>query len=245
MEAIEQDGCGAGCAHGIWDDQSARRLKTAYHEINIIKRIEGFFQREGPLRVIEFGPGMGCLFDLVRSRWPETNYHVADVDAGLLADLSGRLSSRQTHFLQGSESLENIAGSFDVIAAVDVWEHLELAEALAYTKWCWQRLTPGGVMILQAPNWGCPTTPYTFFNDLTHCTPLNEESIRQLFQSAGIPMEAISVFPRKTPGVLGFFRDGLNGFFGLFYRLFFVFFGAVRLKVFSADLVAVVCKPDE
>ena len=243
MNTARQYEHNAECAHGIWDDQSVCRLKTAYHRKNIFKRIEDSSCDKSKLRMLEFGPGLGCLIDLVHSCWPDAEYHTADVDPGLLKALSERFPSLRTHQLQGSDELERIEGQFDVIAAADVWEHLLQSEALAYTAWCWQRLAPGGMLILQTPNWGCPVTPATFYSDLTHRTALNEESIRQLFRSAGIPGKATVVLPRKTPGFLGGIRDGLNGLFGLFYRLVFIFFGAVRLRIFSPDLIAIARKP--
>lgn len=229
--------------HGMWDDAAVCRLKTAYHRTNIIKNIEGCFRKGPSVRMLEFGPGVGCLVDLVQMSWPQTEYHIADMDAGLLSTLAARCPFIHAHQIAGIRDLENIQGLFDVIAAVDVWEHLPLSDALAYTAWCWQRLAPGGILIIQTPNWACPVTPATFYGDLTHCTPLNEASIRQLFRGAGIPEASVVVRPRKTPGVLGMIRDSLNTVFGLLYRLVFVFFGAVRPSIFTPDLVAVVCKP--
>jgi hypothetical protein len=245
MNSLEKERQQDGCTHGIWDNLTVCRLKTAYHRVNIRKRIEECFCKKSALRMIEFGPGLGCLINLVHTDWPQTEYHAVDIDPGVLKSLCVRFPFLQTHCAAGISDLESIDGCFDVIAAVDVWEHLPLPVALAYTKWCWQRLNPGGMLILQTPNWGCPATPSAFYSDLTHCTPFNEESIRHLFKSADIPDESFSVFPRKTPGFLGVIRDGLLGLFGVFYRLVFVFFGAVRLKVFSADLVAVVRKPGQ
>ena len=230
------------CLRGNWDNPSVCQLKTAYQRINIYKNIKKQFLTKPPLRIFEFGPGLGCLIDLAHTAWPQTEYHVADMDSHLLTALTDRFPFIRPHHIAAIDDLENPEGVFDVIAAVDVWEHLPLPIARAYTKWCWQRLAPGGIMILQTPNWGCPVTPATFYGDLTHCTSYNEKSIRQLFQDAGIPDEAVTVIPRKTPGMAGFFRDQLNTIFGWAYRLVFIFFGAVRIKIFSPDLVAIVRK---
>ncbi len=230
------------CLHGGWANPAISRLKTAYHRVNILAKMEEPLRRNPVMRILEFGPGLGCLIELVHAKWSSVEYHVADIDRQVLDALVEKFPFVTPHHLEKSVDLADVQGAFDVIVAVDVWEHLPLSEALAYTTWCWQRLRPGGMLILQTPNWGCPVTPANFYGDLTHRTPLNEESIRQLFRGAGIPEGAFSVLPRKTPGVLGFIRDRLNGLFGLFYRLVLVFFGAVRLKIFSPDLVAIVRK---
>jgi 2-polyprenyl-3-methyl-5-hydroxy-6-metoxy-1,4-benzoquinol methylase len=230
------------CMHGSWDSQSVRQLKMAYQRVNIVKQIKKCFQEKTDVRMLEFGPGLGCLIEQVHSNWPKTEYHVADRDSGLLAELKVRYPHLITNLIAKSDDLEKIMGDFDVIAAVDVWEHLPLPLALSYTAWCWQKLSQGGMLILQTPNWGCPVTPATFCSDLTHCTAYNEESICHLFRSAGIPNGAFAVLPRRTPGFLGFIRDRLNDLFGLFYRLVFVFFGTGRMKIFSPDLIAIARK---
>lgn len=230
---------------GLWINPATRCLKIKYHRINILDRIKSAFHVQSPRRMLEFGPGLGCLIELGHEVWPAMEYHVADIDSGLLESLAGRFPYLQTHCIDESRDLKALDGLFDVIAAVDVWEHLPINEAIAYTEWCWQRLNPGGMLILQTPNWGCPVTPATFYSDMTHCTPFNEESIRHLFRGAGVPDDSVHILPRKTPGLFGVIRDGLIGLFGMFYRLVFVFFGAVRLKVFSADLVVVIRKPNE
>ncbi len=229
--------------HGCWNDESVCRLKTSYQEKNIVGRIRRNIRHRNSYRMLEFGPGLGCLLNLVTERWADVEYHVADVDAAVLGDLSEKHSRLIGHQVAGIEDLESIDGCFDIIVAVDVWEHLPLHLAMDYTQWCWRHLSPGGMLILQTPNWGCPVTPSTFYSDLTHCTQFNEISMAQLLRGAGIPATAFLISSRRTPGCLGSIRDLLNDIFGLLYQCWFIFFGAVRLSVFSADLIVEAHKP--
>ncbi len=169
-------------------------------------------------------------------------YSVADVDRNGLNDLSVQFPNITTVLLDSEGAPPSRDGIFDIIVAVDVWEHLSFDAALNYTVWAYERLAPEGLLVLQVPNWGCPVTPLTFFGDLTHRLMFNEKSIRQLLRAASVPDYQVSVLPRRTPGWLGSIRDALGVMFGWVFRLAFVFFGSPRLKIFSADLIALVHK---
>lgn len=217
-------------------------LKKAYHRRNIFSHIQREFPKDDPLDLLEIGPGMGCLADTVLHAYPHVNYTVLDNNQGTLDEVRSRFPGISTHRVEEITGLSSVDGKFDVIAAIDVWEHLPPDDLTGYTRWCYDALKPGGMLILQFPNWGCPLTASTFCSDMTHVNQLNEKTVQQLFALVGIPEENYRLFNRRTPGVLGALRDGLMELYGVYLKMLHILFGTVRLKLFAPDLVTVVRK---
>lgn len=217
-------------------------LKKAYQRRNILFRIRQRFSASDTLDVLEFGAGMGCLVDLMKEAFSCVQYTVIDNNEGTLVEISDRFPEVVSHLVCEYEQLVQIDQKFDVIVAVDVWEHLPPDMLTLYTRWCYDTLKPGGMMILQFPNWGCPLTASTFYNDLTHVNRLNEKSIQQLFELVGIPAVNYRLYNRKTPGFLGVVRDACMGIYCIYVRLLHILFGTVRLRFFAADLIVTVEK---
>jgi 2-polyprenyl-3-methyl-5-hydroxy-6-metoxy-1,4-benzoquinol methylase len=224
------------------DGNKVYALKKAYHRRNILSRIQKCFSADERLGILEIGPGMGCLADLILGAFPQASYTVMDNNQGTLDELLVRFPDIEVRRVENESQLANASGKYDVIAAVDVWEHLPPESLVSYTRWCYESLKPNGIFILQFPNWGCLLTASTFYSDLTHVNRLNEKTVQQLFALVGIPEERYHLFNRRTPGLLGVIRDFLMDFFCIGLRLLYILFGSVRLNFFAADLVVVVNK---
>jgi len=223
--------------HG--DVENVYALKLAYHRKNILARIRRHFPEKSGISVLEFGPGLGCMADLVHSTYEDVDYSIVDCTQGVLDEVQLRFPDVSAFFVENAGQLDAIDKQFDVIVAVDVWEHLPPELLVPYTRWCWQHLKPGGQFIMQAPNWGCPLTAATFCSDMTHVNQLNEKSVRQLFRMVGIDDACFCVFNRLTPGFLGSVRDAILRVYCIYLRALYILFGSVRLKIFTPDLVAV------
>jgi SAM-dependent methyltransferase len=78
------------------------------------------------------------------------------------------------------------AGSFDLIAAFDVFEHLDQATIAAKLAAMATALKPGGVLILRYPNGQSPFGLDPQHGDATHITPLSRAKIEQLAAGTGL-----------------------------------------------------------
>lgn len=216
------------------------QLKRDYQQKNILSKIQEKLNSTEKISILEFGPGMGCLIDLIFSKTTNVDYHIVDIDSDALGKLKKTFPQISTHVVLNKNDLSALNHSFDLIIAIDVWEHIPTEQVVDYTRWCDTHLKKDGQLILQVPNWGCPLTPFTFYSDLTHCNRFNEHSIMQLFKMADISTNGVYLYPRLTPGKIGAFRDALAKIFYLLFRSLFYLCGSVRIKICTPDLIAVV-----
>jgi hypothetical protein len=80
-------------------------------------------------------------------------------------------------------ALSEVERRFDVIAAIEVVEHLPLGEAIALLEGCAALLEPGGRLVVSTPNVDHPTW---FWRDPTHRTPLRYTELVGILASAGL-----------------------------------------------------------
>jgi hypothetical protein len=74
---------------------------------------------------------------------------------------------------------------YDVIIALDVFEHLPTHEIASTLEITCKRLSPAGRLILRAPNALCPFVLPTFYGDLTHQFLSTPRMIDHLARLAG------------------------------------------------------------
>lgn len=76
--------------------------------------------------------------------------------------------------------LENHVNEFDLITALDIVEHFTKDEVICFLDRCRKSLKPGGRLILQTPNAGCPWGAEHRYNDLTHELGFNANALKRL-----------------------------------------------------------------
>ena len=84
------------------------------------------------------------------------------------------------HFLQTHE------GEFDLITALDLAEHFQKDEFLAFWTVLLAALRPGGRLILQTPNADTPWAAYHRYNDFTHEVCFQSNSLSRLMRLSGL-----------------------------------------------------------
>lgn len=83
--------------------------------------------------------------------------------------------------------------------ALDVFEHIPAMELRNLLSVMYDRLQPGGIVIFRVPNMSSPFALTNYFGDLTHKTPLNEVSIRQLIFGTEFFVEGMYDEPVARP----------------------------------------------
>ena len=132
-----------------------------------------------------------------------------DVAAGELKKFSGTdgitaLDGMGTEVLRGQEK-----GTFGLIHAKDLIEHLDKNEIVEFLHACRQALRPGGEIWLSAFNAQCPLAPSIHHGDFTHETALTPTAMAQVLRACGFDEVRVegSFEPPATLG--GNIRRGL------------------------------------
>ena len=97
-------------------------------------------------RVLEIGPGLGGLSQLLAERYP---YIAVEMDETAARTASSRVNPFGGQVLHGDLGALDASLRADVVCAFEVIEHIEDDRA-ALTEWA-SKLTPGGMLILTTP----------------------------------------------------------------------------------------------
>jgi 2-polyprenyl-3-methyl-5-hydroxy-6-metoxy-1,4-benzoquinol methylase len=134
--------------------------------------------------------------------------------------------------------------AFDLITAIDVFEHIPKAELIPMLRGVRRALRPGGRLLVQVPNASSPIFGSIRYGDFTHEVAFTAQSIRQVFKMAELdPLEVVPVTPpvRGLPSAARWLawqaaRLLLVGYYAIET-------GALRGHVLTRNLIAVARRP--
>ncbi len=130
--------------------------------------------------ILEIGFGQGRFLDWARSR----NYHVEGVE--ILPEMV-QLALARGHIVHLG-TINQLAGGtqkFDLIAAFDVIEHLDLSEIVELLANCSRLLTKNGKIVFQFPNAASPFSALYQSGDATHQTAVSAPALEQIARTKG------------------------------------------------------------
>jgi len=149
-----------------------------------------------PRRLLEIGSGAGLFLKaFARQGWDTLGVEVND-DAAQFARTRLNLDVRSTY----AEDLDVPPSSFDVVAMMDVIEHVpNPAETIATAR---RFLKPGGVLLMQTPNLDAFSrtalgAPWAVLSPAEHLYYFTEDTMTALLQKAGF---AASTYVWAFPG---------------------------------------------
>jgi len=146
-------------------------------------------------RILDFGCGMGhFLLYLKHSGY--TNVEGIDVSRTQIEHCHS-IGLANAFLTEDSLSyLTSRPNGYDLIAALDVFEHLPKDRVIPALKAARSALKPGGRFIMKVPNAAAAVGPWTRYMDFTHETSYCDRSAYQIFQFAGF--QDIHVMPNRT-----------------------------------------------
>ena len=131
--------------------------------------------REG-WSVLDVGAGARGLQQSIAKHGPAVTYRSVDPD------------SAHPHEFASLAEVVQVGETVDVVACLEVIEHLPLDEGLQLLRDITSVLKPGGVCVLSTPNvW----TPGQFWRDATHVTPWAYDELAGACSLAGLEPAAV------------------------------------------------------
>ncbi len=118
-------------------------------------------------RLLDIGASDHTLSRQLKEAGLNVKYMSLDVDRNFEHDYYG---------------LDEIEGSFDVITAFEVIEHISPAEIMEIFKKAQKHLKKGGYFIISTPN---VCHPVLFWRDCTHITPVRYDEVYGFFHALG------------------------------------------------------------
>jgi SAM-dependent methyltransferase len=147
------------------------------------------------LPVIELGCGNGAfLRDLLNAGFTNVRGVEPSATYQSLVDPKLIIQDRASPFLN---SLPR--HSLGAVIALDVLEHISRDELKNLLTLIADRLAQNGLLVFRVPNMASALALTNYFGDLSHVTPLNASSIRQLAYGTGLRIASINPEPFSRP----------------------------------------------
>jgi 2-polyprenyl-3-methyl-5-hydroxy-6-metoxy-1,4-benzoquinol methylase len=163
-----------------WLQTSERTIRSGQHVI--AGRLRSWLPSSRNVCCLDMGCGSGDLLMALQSLGFG---NLTGVDIG--PEQVAIAQSRGLHVVQANllDYLQTSAQRFDLIFAVDVIEHFTKDEVLDLLHLTWERLKPGGRLILQTPNALSPWASQCRYGDLTHELIFSPECIVSTLRLSG------------------------------------------------------------
>lgn len=143
-----------------------------------------------PARILEIGFGNGQFMDWARAQ----GFQVVGVE--IIPEMID--AARQRGHLVFENLHEEIHETFDLVVAIDVLEHIPVADLTQILVRITEVLRPGGRLIARFPNGDSPFNGRYQNGDATHSKPLNAASLSQIAATAGMKITHV-MNPRPLP----------------------------------------------
>lgn len=148
------------------------------------RALAGMFDgRDVKQRILEIGCGSGSFLYYLKVQGFEDCQGV-DMDAALVSHGRDKLKVNVSEARWG-DFVSGERGYYDVIIALDVFEHIPAEEIQGILENTCRRLSKGGRLILRMPNPTCPLVLPTFCGDTTHKLLATEGLVTHLLKKAG------------------------------------------------------------
>ena len=182
---------------------------------------------------------VGCANGMLAAFLKEQGFEQVvgvDLNAELIEQAKQNVEA-EFHVADAGEFLQ--AGrQFDVIFLLNIVEHIERDRLIAFMTKVYQSLNAGGFAIVRTPNMNNILAAAHLADDLTHCTGLTEQSLRQLAQAAGFKtIKYLNQF--RMQNVKGKFKTILNW---PIHKYLFALRGGAKPTLFYRNLYVLLIK---
>lgn len=167
------------------------RLRATYGDL--ISRIV-----DGP--VLDIGPGRGELLEVLAD-FPgcaERELWAIDTDREVAEHVMQHYPGAKAIHGDPVDVLQDSEARFSAIFMLHVLEHLDADYSVRLLTLLRQRLTSGGILVIEVPNSACSFVGNTIYSsDVTHKVPYTSISLKQVCRMAGFQhVEVLGIRPK-------------------------------------------------
>ena len=227
-------------ARGLLDEAALlyqfRRMAKWYG-----KRLQSYLPADKNAACLDLPCGYGNFLYFLKQQGYE-NVQGYDLDPAQieLAKLLNLSASESDVF----EILSDQSESYAMISSLDFIEHVSKDDALNFLALCWQRLKPGGVLLLRTPCADGPFGAHDRCNDLTHQWGITSNLLRAILEMQGYDqIELLDERPQPT-GFIDTFRWLVFFPARALAMIFCMALGMSPPKIWTRSMFAVAYKPD-
>jgi len=203
--------------------------------------VGNFLPADRNARILDFGCGMGQFLLFLQNRG-YVNAEGIDVSRSQV-DYCSSIGLQNVSLTPDSMAyLEDHPESFELIVALDVFEHLQKPTIIPMLRAIRAALKPRGIFFMRVPNVAAAVGPWTRYMDFTHELSYCDRSAYQILGEADFTN--IRVLPTQTfynHRLLGKMFEVVRSCLYLGLKLIYTIQspGTLIPKVFTTDLIAV------
>lgn len=160
-----------------FDKAAARRWGRPYDTY-----LRGWLDIDREGRILDLACGRGRLLHFFRERGFD---RVKGVDGSPEQVAIARQAAPEVVEAELLGFLEADGGTYDLICALDIIEHLKRDEIVRFLELVQSRLRSGGRLILQTPNGASPFAGAILYGDVTHETFFSPGGLERMLRHAG------------------------------------------------------------
>jgi 2-polyprenyl-3-methyl-5-hydroxy-6-metoxy-1,4-benzoquinol methylase len=146
--------------------------------------------------ILDFGCGRGEFMEFVRDGG-YTNVNGADISPDVVEYVAQRFPGRVERVLDLDQFGREHAGRYQLVALLEVLEHLQVDDAVGFLRQLKSLLGPSGRLLVETPNGEAPFAHAFMYDDLTHVRLYTAQSLHHVLRLAGY--QEIAVHPLAIP----------------------------------------------
>ena len=116
-----------------------KSFKGNHERHGSVKPLDEVFEKNPRAKMLEIGPGYGCIKEYIEKKYCVDNYYAIDVNP--------LFKYKKLYKTDGSTIPEKIPGDLDVVYSINVFQHLSEKQKLSYYTQISSLLKPGGKFI--------------------------------------------------------------------------------------------------
>jgi 2-polyprenyl-3-methyl-5-hydroxy-6-metoxy-1,4-benzoquinol methylase len=164
--------------------------KHVNKNFNLVKYKKTIFKEHSSIlsqdkKILDIGCGLGFLLMALESENYKNLYGV-EIDKHQFREAKKNLKFSKLFNQDAFNFFKNCREKFDIIFLYDILEHIEKEKTINFLKLLYKNLAIDGYLAIKTPNADSPLLSSRMrYNDFTHETVFNENSLKMVLREAG------------------------------------------------------------